>query len=415
MRLLPGSRVGLVIGLALFAAGACSKTPHFVSDQSGGAGGSTSTGTMTGAGGAAPTPCVRTADCNMLDAPCAHPLCDEGVCKVQYAPLGDPTPLQIPGDCTENVCDGAGNVIISTDITDVPDDGNPCTNDSCDGMKPVHVSVPAGQACGAATDMKCDAGGRCTGCTKAADCGATGACFTWTCDADHVCQQAFVPAGMGEPGGDAPGDCKRNACDGNGGVVIVPAPIDLPANPSTCTLAACLGQNPTTAPAEAGVMCSGGTCDGMGHCGSCAKDADCGAPSACATPTCVGGHCSEVFAPLGTPAPPQTTGDCHDKVCDGNGAITDAPNDADVPPSTNACITMSCKDGAIVMTAVPVPSSNDPCIEDGCDPATGVFHEPRPNGTDCGGCSICDSGACVDPCPNIGCFCAGLACDCSTR
>ncbi|MFT3773531.1 MAG: hypothetical protein QM820_49780 [Minicystis sp.] len=420
MRLLSGSGAGLAIAFAVAAvvAGACSKTPHFVPDQAGGSGGSgastVSGTTSSGTGGSGSRACVNTGDCNAVDTACAHPVCEDGVCKVQHEPPGTPTQLQIPHDCRQNVCDGAGNVTVADDPTDLPFDGNPCTDDTCDGGMPVHTLLPAGQACGQKTGMACDDTGHCTGCKTASNCGTTLPCFTWNCDTNDTCQQAFVPAGMGDPAGGTPGDCKRNVCDGMGGVMTVPDATDVPANPSACTLGACTGSAPTTKPAPASATCLGGTCDGMGNCGSCVTDSDCGDPSACATPKCLGGHCSAVFMPAGTVIAQQTPGDCVKKVCDSMGAVTAVPDDGDVPPDPDKCTVASCGDGLVVLTPVNVPSSNNPCIADGCNPQTGVFHDAVPNGTGCGGCSTCQGGFCVDPCPAMGCSCAGTSCDCGS-
>ena len=40
-------------------------------------------------------------------------------------------PTQTTGDCKQNQCDGAGTTVVVNLDTDVPVDGNQCTNDVC--------------------------------------------------------------------------------------------------------------------------------------------------------------------------------------------------------------------------------------------------------------------------------------------
>jgi hypothetical protein len=40
-------------------------------------------------------------------------------------------------DCARLVCDASGTAVTVEDTDDVPDDGNPCTTDSCSGIQPV--------------------------------------------------------------------------------------------------------------------------------------------------------------------------------------------------------------------------------------------------------------------------------------
>jgi len=49
--------------------------------------------------------------------------------------------LQVGGDCALAVCNGAGNVELAEAPDDVPDDGDPCTRDLCDGTFPWHEAL----------------------------------------------------------------------------------------------------------------------------------------------------------------------------------------------------------------------------------------------------------------------------------
>lgn len=327
--------------------------------------------------------------------------------------MGTAVAPQISGDCKKNVCDGMGKVIAVADAMDLPLDHNPCTIDTCMGSTAVHTPAPVGTQCGVGNGMssvQCNAAGLCVGCQDSSQCGPSGPCFTWTCSNNQTCQPSFLPVGTGNPGGGAPGDCQKYACDGTGGVVPIAHPTDVPPSPSACLLGACMGIVPVTQPALAGTPCPGGKCDGAGHCGACMMAADCGMPSPCATPACITNHCSLVYSPQGMMTPTQTNGDCRYQVCDGAGGVTMMVDDADIPPAPDACTTASCSGGMVVHTPVTVVSSNNPCIVDGCDPMSGVYHHAQPNGVSCGGCSICKATTCTNPCPAMGFICMGTLC-----
>ena len=91
---------------------------------------SSSTGGMGGAGGA---PCVPVDDAN----PCTDDLSEDNVPVHKPTPAGAALPVQTPGDCKNEVCDGNGKVTPVPDDADVPlDDGNPCTDEACSAGAP---------------------------------------------------------------------------------------------------------------------------------------------------------------------------------------------------------------------------------------------------------------------------------------
>jgi hypothetical protein len=405
-----------VAAASLFAA--CSTTPHFINDLTGGSGGSAAhassatSGTAGGGAGSTTTTtttsssgsvaCVTVGDCGMIDTACAHPACTGGQCVVTLEPVNTPTPTQVPGDCKQTVCDGNGHVTTIADDGDAPDGGDGCTMSSCDGGTPVQTQAPTGASCGLVAGLKCGATGLCAGCTAGAQCGADGPCVTWKC-ASARCTPLFTAAGAGSPDGGSPGDCQSEACDGMGGVESIADSANLPASPSTCVMGACAGGVPTTQNAPAGTACPGGhSCDGAGHCGSCATDADCGATTVCGTPACVSGQCSGTYAPQG-PAPQQVTGDCETAMCDGNGGLTQVPDNTDTPPPSDKCHIGTCTDGTPEMQAVAVPPSNT-CNTYSCDPAMGIVDTMTPTGISCGPCLECETGVCVSFCA-LGCIC----------
>ncbi len=160
--------------------------------------------------------CVRNSDCG-LDTLCQTRACDaDHTCRIGNVAAGSPVGLQIVGDCHVQQCDGAGLPTAVPDDTDLPDDGNPCTLEACNGGVSSHPPVAAGTPVGTQTA----------------------------------------------------GDCSVVQCDGNGAVATVAAPTDVVDDGNSCTDDVCQGQTPAHPPKSAGVSCGGtSVCDGQGSCG----------------------------------------------------------------------------------------------------------------------------------------------------
>jgi hypothetical protein len=111
-------------------------------------------------------------------------------------------------------------------------------------------------------------GGSChdvqSGCQTAADCGQNTECLLHICSGG-VCGTTNVAAGT-PAGTQTAGDCKQSVCDGNGGIHLVPDPIDVPVDGNECTADVCNSGVPSNPPLAAGSLCTGGTCDGNGVC-----------------------------------------------------------------------------------------------------------------------------------------------------
>lgn len=134
------------------ASGPSSATSTASSTASTGGAGGQSDGGMGGTAGAGgegstggdPTPpeCTEPSDCGM-GGPCHADLCNAGVCGVHLTPKGDPAAEQASGDCKLLVCTGTGKEPAqSHDDSDVHDDADPCTADSCGPDGPVHEPIP---------------------------------------------------------------------------------------------------------------------------------------------------------------------------------------------------------------------------------------------------------------------------------
>jgi hypothetical protein len=164
---------------------------------------------------------------------CTHDRCRFGRPHYEPAPElnGQAIPEQIDGDCQKHFCDGDGNVTSEADPTDLPDDGNPCTLDSCFGSTPYSPNVPHGTPCpdGTCRDNLCvapcangltdgdetgiDCGGttcpRCDEwqpCTRASDCAAR-VCTRCTGGACTTCESSCTMATCGTPPMDVDDAC----------------------------------------------------------------------------------------------------------------------------------------------------------------------------------------------------------------
>jgi hypothetical protein len=80
--------------------------------------------------------CNQASECPGADTECREPICEQGVCGFSDKPEGTALASQVAGDCKREVCDGNGGTASSVDPSDVYDDGNPCTEDLCEGGAP---------------------------------------------------------------------------------------------------------------------------------------------------------------------------------------------------------------------------------------------------------------------------------------
>ncbi len=237
--------------------------------------------------------CLAATDCPGSDTECSTRTCSAGVCGVTFAPFGTVLASQTAGDCRQAVCDGVGGTTTTALDSDLPVDGNVCTQDLCSGGTVSHPPVSAGTACGAlGSGFVCDGAGACVRCLTASACpGQDGECQHRTCIAG-ACGIAYASYGTLVASQTA-GDCSANVCDGTGDVVVAPASQDVPYDGDPCTLDLCNGTVPSNPPAPKGTACaqSGGkVCDGAGACVACNVGADCGSgvcsSNVCQAPTC---------------------------------------------------------------------------------------------------------------------------------
>ncbi|MFO0588746.1 MAG: lamin tail domain-containing protein [Polyangiaceae bacterium] len=338
--------------------------------------------------------CILPTDCPGVDDECGVRTCIGGVCGKNFAPQGTLVASQTAGNCEKNVCDGAGAITSVTDDTDLPNDNNACTDDTCSMGAPVFTNKASGTSCGAT--QVCDGGGQCVGCNVANDCpGVDDECKTRTCVA-NVCGFSFTAVGTAVAAQTA-NDCKKNVCDGSGNIINQNDNADLPADDGNqCTDEACAAGVPSHPAKTVNTACSqngGSFCSAAGACVACNQAAQCpGQDTECQTRTCVANACGFSFQPNGFVTPTQVSGDCKVRQCDGAGAFVQATSNADLPADDgNQCTDEICTAG--------VPSHPAKAVNTTCSQNGGSF------------CSA--AGTCVEC--NAAAQCPGSDTDCQAR
>lgn len=160
-----------------------------------------------------------------------------------------------PADCKQMVCTD-GKLLEGPAL---PDDGNPCTDDTCDGDVPQHDATNGGSCTLGASSGTCMQGTCVIGCVSSAACDDDNPCTTDVCNQATQCE--YTP------------DDSLQLDDGN-----------------PCTAESCNGGQAEIAPLAAGTPCATGQCDGMGSCKK-ANGQSCAASSDCASGFCVDGYC----------------------------------------------------------------------------------------------------------------------------
>ena len=334
--------------------------------------------------------CVTAANCPGQDTDCQMRTCDaHGVCGLLNVAAGTATVTQIAGDCRVRQCNGTGSVVVAVDNTDIPVDGNACTNDVCVAGVAANPARAVGTACG--TGGHCDALEHCAACITAADCPTpANACQGPTC-VNGICGTSQLTNGTPVVA-QVPGDCKVIECDGTGTPVPVEDDTDLPVDNNACTDDVCTA-GVATNPALAAMVSCGGTnkCDGAGHCIGCMVAGDCpGMDTVCQARTCDTSFiCGFSNVADGMPAGAQTTGDCRQMVCNGNGSTRVAVDDTDTPEDNNPCTANVCTAGVATNPALAAGAT---CPTGVCDGAGHCVACVR--NSDCGVDTLCQTHAC---------------------
>jgi len=255
--------------------------PNF--DGEGGGGGA-------GGGGA----CGSPSDCPTPTGACMKATCASGVCGEEPLPNGVLAAEQASGDCAVSLCDGQGVVKTVPDETDLPVDGNGCTDDVCTAGTPSNPPRASGSACAEGGGNVCNGSGACVECLAAADCpGEDTACSTRTCSAG-ACGIENAPIGTVVPN-QAAGDCMRITCDGAGNTTSSIDDTDVPVDGKACTADVCtmgVPSNPALAIDSPCSQSGGSVCNASGACVQCNTGAQCGS-GLCSAGVCLAATCGD--------------------------------------------------------------------------------------------------------------------------
>lgn len=327
------------------------------------------TGVCDGAG--ACVECVDKDDCtNITESECEKRSCVNNKCVIAYEPqttAASPV-LQTGNDCKKVVCSGMPMPLTVTinDNTDLPNDANPCTTDTCNNGAPMFSPLTQGAACG--NNQVCNNKGDCVGCNAPTDCmGTDDFCKTRTC-ISNVCGFNYTANGTDLPVGQTTGDCKVLECDGAGNVKTSVLQSDVPVDNNQCTQDLCNAQGtPSNPPTAVNSACSVGAndaCDGAGNCKK-SLGKTCAAGGDCVSTRCVDGVCCNtacttlceacnVAGSVGTCTAVPKGQD--DGICTGTTQSCNASNDCDdengvACAANSACLSNLCVDGVCCNTS----------------------------------------------------------------
>ena len=336
-------------------------------------------------------------------APCSGDACKLGACASGACVLGTKTGCDDGNPCTTDVCDTKTNSCTFTPVANgtvcgdgTPcvdkstcaagkcqpgakidcDDGNPCTNDTCD---------PATGCKWTGNKAPCDDGDKCT----TGDACNNGSCAKGTpldvakaCDDGNPCTDQACDSGKGclNPANSAPCD-DGSICTSN----------------DACKDGKCQGGD--AGKCDDGKPCTNDLCDPKtGDCSWSANTGACDDGDPCtANDACAAGKCA------GTAKSCDDSNNCTTDSCDAKtGACLNVAVAGTVACDDGSKCTKddTCKDGKCTGGGAPVCDDGNACTDDTCDPATGNCSfgpnsAPCNNGDKCTFGDTCKNGKCI--------------------
>jgi hypothetical protein len=222
-------------------------------------------------------------------------------------------------------------------------------------------------------------------------------CATRTCK-DGACAMNATSAGTALRAQKS-GDCRREECDGNGGVTSAVDDGDVPDDANPCTIEACKAGAVTSTRAAKGTTCGTAlACDGEGACVGCTAASECpGVDTECQTRTCIATKCGVSNAAAGKVVSAQVAGDCKKSQCDGAGKVQAVTDDTDLPNDAKQCTSDVCTAG---VASNPPLAAGTACNEGGSSVCNGA-----------GGCVQCVN---ATTCPGADTACRTRTCNANT-
>ncbi|GMV42611.1 MAG: hypothetical protein AMXMBFR64_43270 [Myxococcales bacterium] len=303
-----------------------------------------------------------TLDCNASNTnPCTFAQCSPAVGCLAAAPVANGKPCDDKTKCTSSDACQAG---VCKGATVDCNDGNPCTDDSCDAVLGCLYQPNA---------APCDDGNTCT----VGDYCSGGGCFS---GAAKVCNDNNV--------------CTNDSCNPVTGCVhsnnTVPCDDGNACTPtSTCGAGSCVGSGQVDC--TDGNPCTGDQCDPGVGCFYINLAIPCTDGSACTKDDqCVDGACKGI-----NPVVCNDDNVCTDDSCNPQtGCVYTANaascNDGNACTNNDKCANKAC--GGTTISC----NDNNACTVDSCDTATGCKHTPQ-SGTPCNDNNSCTT---VDTCSN---------------
>ena len=220
-------------------------------------------------------------DCPGTDTECQKRTCTAGNCGISYTPANTVITDPIDGDCKKVTCDGAGNSNSVDDDTDLPNDDNPCTTDSCLNGVAKFTNVTPGGACNQNGGKVCKAGGVCVQCLVNSD------CTSQVCNSANQCVAAQCTDST-KNGTETDTDCGGASCPKCG------------LNKACLVNSDCIGGTCTSGKCAA--TCSDGVKDQTesdtdcgGPCSACPTGEKCSTGADCQSGKCTAGVCADVL------------------------------------------------------------------------------------------------------------------------
>ena len=352
------------------------------------------------------------------DAACGSALCDgnNGQCSIKNKPLG--SPCNSANKCIAQTSCSADGKCIGEAID--CNDGNPCTDDSCDPTKGcVHVAKADNTKCDDASECTPDEtckSGACIASKNLCGCSADSECTKW--DDGNLCNGVFACIAnfcskkpQSEVKCDASKDaCKDNLCDPKTGACgAVPKKEGTSCNDANectiqevCKSGLCKGNALDCVDSSA---CTVDVCDSVFGCFNAPVDdgGACDDGVLCtSSDKCKNGVCAGVKKPCDDDNP------CTVDVCDAKtGKCTALLDNSLTCDDGNPCTTDDkCLDGVCKASGVKCDDGN-PCTIDGCDGKGGCKNILETNKD----CDDGDSCTVIDRCDAAG-KCAGKTKDC---
>jgi len=338
---------------------------------------------------------------------CQHDVLSEGECI-------DGDACSVGDHCEDGVCVG---------LPVVCDDGNPCTDDSCDGLggcinDPNKLDCDDEDPCTVADQCE---NGECTGYQVPCDCYETADCAflddgdlcngTLVCDTEAVPYECVVdPETVSEcampQGKDA--ICQQAFCDPNtGDCSIIPDHEGFACDDGD---ACSVGDKCVDGACQAGVPavcsdanpCTEDSCDPDTGCVYADNSAECSDGDVCTTgDQCDGGQCVP-----GVPMECDDGNPCTDDSCDQKLGCVHAANDADCDDGNDCTMGDHCADGQCVISGNLNCNDSNACTNDICQPDGGCVYENVETGCNdgdpCTADDQCEEGQCV-PGPAVNC------------